>query len=296
MNRLFTAISLFTIFMLAACSQPKDTKPVVTVTIEPQRYFAEAIAGDNFKINCMVPAGSNPESYDPTTQQMVDLGKSEAYFKIGHIGFEQAWMQNIIDNNKQLKIYDNSDNFPLIEGVEHTHEDGTTCSASHDHDHAGVDPHTWSSIQGARIISANMLKAFEELDPANASVYQANYNKLVATIDSTASVVDRLMQHPSSQTFIIYHPALTYFARDYGLTQLCIEINGKEPSPAQIKKLIEGARESGAKVVFIQQEFDKKNAEVISKETECELVQINPLAYDWNGEMINIAKALSNEQ
>ena len=281
--------------LLAACGARQDDGKTVTVTIEPQRYFAEAIAGDNYTVNSMVSAGLNPENYDPTPRQMVDLGKSEAYFRIGPIGFEQAWMERIRQNNPDLKIFDLSEGFPLVAEPEdhHAGEEGEEAS-HHGHSHEGPDPHIWSSISGARQIARNTLDAFIALDPENKDYYTDNYNFLLKEIDRTEKEMHSRLDTLSNRTFIIYHPALTYLARDFGLTQLCIELDGKEPSPSQLKELIETARDNDVRIVFVQQEFDKKNAELIARETGCNLVSINPLAYDWSGEMINIANALTD--
>ncbi len=105
----------------------------------------------------------------------------------------------------------------------------------------------------------------------------------------------RLLQPLAGTSFIIYHPALTYFAREFGLQQLCIEQDGKEPSPAQLKLLLETAAESGAKVVLVQQEFDRKNAELVARETGCRLATIHPLNYDWHDEMIRLATILAGK-
>ena len=225
-------ISALFVLILMACGDKRTDERIVSVTIEPQRYFAEKIAGDKFKINCVVPAGQSPETYDPTPQQMVQVGKSQGYLRIGSIGFEQAWME---------------------EEEEHDHH--------HHHHPGGVDPHTWSSISGAKVIAKNTLDAFVSLDPENKEYYQANYEQLTKEIGETEKTVSSLLHSLDNKTFIIYHPALTYLANEYGLTQLCIEMDGKEPSPAQLKELVETAREHNAKVVFIQREFDQKNAE-----------------------------------
>lgn len=278
---------------------------MISVTIEPQRYFAEQIAGDRLQIHCVVPAGQSPETYDPTPQQMVDIGESEGYLRIGHIGFELAWMEAIAKNNPDLPIFDLSQGMNLLKGEEeeeHHHEEGEHDHEAgehheedgHHHHHGGIDPHLWSSIQGARVVAQNTLTALQQIDPANASLYAENYQRLVAKIDSTEAIVNELLRPLAHRAFIIYHPALTYLAAEYDLEQLCLEMDGKEPSPAQLKTLVEAAHTHNAKVVFVQQEFDKKNAELIAKETGCHLITINPLAYDWSREMIRIAKALAD--
>ena len=111
-------ISALFVLILMACGDKRTDERIVSVTIEPQRYFAEKIAGDKFKINCVVPAGQSPETYDPTPQQMVQVGKSQGYLRIGSIGFEQAWMDNIRNNNPGLKVFDLSEGIDLLKSPE----------------------------------------------------------------------------------------------------------------------------------------------------------------------------------
>lgn len=289
---------LLFLFLLISCNSNKTTttdENIISVSIEPQRYFAQQIAGDKFKINCVIPQGQNPEAYDPTPQQMVQIGNSKAYLQIGNIGFEQAWMEKIKQNNTHLQFFDLSEGIIILENDDHNEEQDHKASGDHHHHHGGADPHIWSSISGARTIAWNTLSALIELDKENTSYYWENYNKLIEEIDQTAKTLTELLKPVLSRAFIIYHPALTYFAEEFHFTQLCIEMDGKEPSPAQLKELVDTARNYNVRVVFIQAEFDQKNAELIAKETNCKLVIINPLAYDWSNEMIRIAKALADE-
>lgn len=285
--------------LFVACKQKPVTQEeqIISVSIEPQRYFAEKIAGDRFVIHTVVPTGQSPESYDPTSQQMVRIGESLAYFQIGPIGFEQAWIERIKQNNPQVTFFDLSQGMGFLEGEEHEHDHASEEGGHEDahHHHGATDPHIWSSMEGARLIARNMLEAFVTLDAENSEYYQTNYNSLIAEIDATETTIAELLKPVLSRTFIIYHPALTYFAEEFHLKQLCIEMDGKEPSPAQLKELVDTAVNHNVQVVFIQEEFDQKNAEIIARETRCRLVRINPLAYDWSKEMIHIAEALAHE-
>lgn len=295
MKYISSVLLLLSLFLLSCASSQRDSEQIISVTIEPQRYFAEKIGGDKFIINTVVPSGQSPETFDPSPQQMVSIGKSLAYFQIGYIGFEQAWMQPIRDNNPDMQLFDLSRGIELITDEHDCGGDHHGDEHIHHHHHHGVDPHIWSSVSGAKVIAWNTLQAFIELDPENKQYYWQNYNNLMQEIENTGKEIEEILSDVSQRTFIIYHPALTYFANEYGLTQLCIEMDGKEPSPAQLKELIDVARKEHAKTVFIQQEFDQKNAELIAKETGCKLVPVNPLAYQWDKEMIQIAKALADE-
>lgn len=280
-------IYILTLFILSACGNTtqKSEKPILTVTLEPLRYFTEAIAGDNYKVISMVPKGSSPESYDPTPQQLVNLSKSQAYFRIGYIGFEQAWMKKLEANCPNMKVYDTSKGIDLIRDKGHWHGD-------HFHE-GGVEPHVWNSTQNALIIADNIYQALCELDSTHQEDYQKRLDVLKQTIRQTDANVHTLLENADS-TFLIYHPALSYFARDYGLKQVSIEEGGKEPSPAQLKALIETCRNENVHTIFVQQEFDQRNAQLIANELGVNIVSINPLSYDWVKEMIRIAEALKH--
>ena len=280
-------IYILTLFILSACGNTtqKSEKPILIVTLEPLRYFTEAIAGDNYEVVSMVPKGSSPESYDPTPQQLVNLSKSQAYFRIGYIGFEQAWMKKLEANCPNMKVYDTSKGIDLIRDKGHWHGD-------HFHE-GGVEPHVWNSIQNALIIADNIYQALCELDSTHQEDYQKRLDVLKQTIRQTDANVRTLLENADS-TFLIYHPSLSYFARDYGLKQVSIEEGGKEPSPAQLKALIETCRNENVHTIFVQQEFDQRNAQLIANELGVNIVSINPLSYDWVKEMIRIAEALKH--
>ncbi|WP_394357048.1 metal ABC transporter solute-binding protein, Zn/Mn family [Bacteroides nordii] len=264
-----------------------NEKPVIAVTIEPQRYFTEAIAGDKFDVISIVPKGSSPETYDPTPQQLVSLGDSKAYLRIGYIGFEQVWMDRLIDNTPHIQIFDTSKDIDLILGEAHDHGD---------HQHAGgVEPHIWNSTNNALIIARNTYKALCQLDKENEAYYLNRYDSLCQRIMHTDSIIRKTLQQPgTAQSFMIYHPALSYFARDYGLQQISIEEGGKEPSPAHLKDLVDLCRQEDVRIIFIQPEFDRRNAEIIARETGTGIVPINPLSYNWEAEMLAVAQALTD--
>ena len=280
-------IYILTLFICCACGHTpqQSEKPVITVTLEPLRYFTEAIAGDCFEIVSMVPKGSSPESYDPTPQQLVNLSKSQAYLRIGYIGFEQAWMKKLEANYPTMKVYDTSKGVDLIRAEGHWH-------GNHYHE-GGVEPHIWNSTQNASVIADNIYAALCEMDADHQPEYKQRLDSLKQVIARTDADVRTLLANADS-TFLIYHPALSYFARDYGLHQISIEEGGKEPSPATLKTLIETCRREGAQVIFVQQEFDQRNAQLIADELGIEIVPINPLSHDWAEEMLRVANALKH--
>lgn len=281
------AILLVSILLLTSChrqAQP-EKQPILTVTLEPLRYFTEAIAGEHFKVVSMVPDGSSPETYDPTPQQLVALSQSTAYLRIGYIGFEQNWMDKLQSNSPELPFFDMSEGIELIQEDPKSHGD-------HVHE-GGIEPHIWNSCRNARLIARRICHTLCKLDSIHTDYYQNRLDSLTHIIDKTDHEVRTLLTHADS-TFLIYHPALSYFARDYGLTQISIEEGGKEPSPAHLQALIEKSRRTRARIIFVQQEFDTRNAELIAREAQLQIIRINPLSYQWDEEMKNVARALQH--
>jgi zinc transport system substrate-binding protein len=270
---------------LFSCTKTLQQENRIMVTIEPQRYFASQLVDTLFTVETMVPPGTSPEIYDPSPNQMAALARAKAYFCIGYIGFEQAWMNKLKANQPNIKFFDNSKGTSLIKMDDHPHER---------HYHGNVDPHIWCSPREALTIVKNMYEALVEIDPGHETIFAENRQKLMKKISETDKKITDILKPASQKAFIIYHPALAYFARDYGLSQYCIENDGKEPSPEQLKKLVETVKNLQVKTIFVQQEFDRKNAEAIAQETGCKLVVINPLSYHWDEEMIRIAKALAD--
>jgi zinc transport system substrate-binding protein len=262
-----------------------EGKRVLTVTIEPQRYLLGRIVGDAFAINTLVPPATSPETYEPSPSVMIGLGKSEIYFMVGDLGFENAWSKRLAKNNPNVVVVNCSEGIVLMEGHDHGHD--------HAHDHCGVDPHVWSSPQVVKIFVRNMLNALVKADPDNGEMFRANFDAFSAKIEQTDSLIRDLLKDAPSKSFIIYHPALGYFARDYGLHQFSIEFEGKSPSPSQIKGLVDVARKEKINTVFVQRGFDAKNAAVVAQEIGAEVFEIDPLTYEWDEELLRIAAILA---
>ncbi|KAA6350359.1 zinc transport system substrate-binding protein [termite gut metagenome] len=274
------------ILFLIACSVPEkksEGQRIITVTIEPQRYFTEAIAGDKFTVMCMVPQGSSPETYDPVPKQLMELSRSEAYLRIGYIGFELSWIDRLTSNAPQVQVFDTSKGIKYIRTSKHTLRD------FHEN---GIEPHIWCSTTNARIIADNTFNALCTLDKENESYYLTRYDSLCQRIERIDSIIRHILKGKTHCTFMIYHPSLSYYARDYDLQQICMEEGGKEPSPAHLEELIKKCKTGKVSVIFIQPEFDHRNAETIAKETGTAIIPINPLSYDWEEEMIKVANSM----
>ncbi len=236
---------------------------VINVTIEPERYLVEAIAGDKYKVNTLVPVGSNPEIYEPTPRQMVELGKGELYFRIGNIGFEQLWMGRIRQNAPHLKIYD------LSEGIL-SHTKGQY-----------EDPHIWTSVVNMRKMAKTVSDVLCKEDPQNETYYKERTLKLLQRLDALDKDFRKRLKNLSNRSFLIYHPTLTYFAKDYGLEQIAIEKEDKEPTPSSVRATIEECRRKNVRLILLQQQFDTKNTQLIAAQLKVRTVVFDPLSYQW---------------
>ena len=253
----------------------------VTVTISPYKYFVDQIAKGKVDVNVMVSNGNNPETYEPYAQQMMELSKSALYLKVGSIGFEQTWMKKLQDNAPDMKVIDTS------VGIKPAKTPG-----------GNIDPHVWMSCSNARIIASNILKALCELEPKNKAFFEKNYQSLLSIIDKRDSTIKESFKKDPDlvRKFVIYHPILTYFARDYQLEQLAIEEEGREPSASQLKSLIERARKEKIKFCLIQTEFANRNTTTFIKESYTKPMDINPLQGDWNRAMQEAAAAVLGKE
>lgn len=266
-------------FLLLSCGGKRDDNRVITVTIEPLRYFAEQLVGDRAEVTTLVPKGSSPETYEPTAQQMVALGNSMMFIKVGNLGFERTWVAKLGDLADGIEIVDTSEGIATVESTSR----GVT------------DQHTWMSCANALVIVKNIYNSLRKADPMNASFYEGRYNALVEKIEKLNAELTESLNTVEGSSFIIYHPALTYFAKEYGLHQLAVEEDGREPSAASLAKVIDEAKAEGVRLMLVQQEFDRRNAEIVAKALNIGMTTINPLSYEWEKEMRDIGRIIASQ-
>ncbi|MDD3045366.1 MAG: zinc ABC transporter substrate-binding protein [Candidatus Delongbacteria bacterium] len=288
MKKLFLII-VMTGLIMSCSKQVLPDKPVIMVSILPQKYFVERIAGDKVDVKVMIPPGASPATYEPAPSDVINLHKASAYFRIGYIGFELSKMEDIGGLNKKMKIYDCSEGVELIYG-DHEHEEAEHDNEEDDHGHSGVNPHIWLSPKAVKIIADNILKGLEETDPQNIEFFRKNHKAFTSDLEKLDMEIGVMLKDVPNRKFIVYHPAWSYFAHDYGLEEIPVEINGKEPSAGAIKNLIDKARAEDIKVVFVQKQFDRKLAENIAAETGGRVIQLDPLEEKWFDNMIVIAR------
>ena len=273
--------------MVAACAGGSkadiEDARVITVSILPQKYFLEKIVGDRFDVKCMLDKGGNPETYEPSMSYMMNLEKSDAYFLMGNIGFELSIRSKIKEYNPDIKVYDVSEGIELISGSHHFDAD----------DKEGIDPHTWTSVANARVIIKNMLDDVVELDPEHKAEYESNYRDFDRELSEFQDSIALRLQPVKGEAFVVWHPSLSYFARDYGLEQISLEYDGKEVPVKYLEKKVAYAVSRKPSVFFFQKGMDTNQAQTVNTQIGTRLVEINPLGYDWKSEIRKIADALS---
>lgn len=236
------------------------------VTIAPLKYIIEQITGDDFSIGILVPAGASPETFEPTPKQYIALNEAQMIFSTGLIEFESALLERLAD---KTHIVDLSRNIPLIEGTcNHNHT-----SRAHKH---GIDPHIWTSPRELKTMARNAYDAIITHYPDSVK-YTESYNRLARQIEQLDEECRQRCDSSAARAFIIYHPALTYFARAYGIEQIAVEDEGKEPSAKHIANIIEQAEVKNIKSLLYQREYPRSVVEVLAEDTGLQPQEINPL-------------------
>ncbi len=271
--RLITLIAVTAFLSSCAGGLRKDADTVVSASILPLEYFIDRLTDGHLEVNVMVSPGASHATYSPTTAQFRKLSDSGIYFRIGYLGYEQAWIGRLQEINPDMMVVNLSEGLELIRGEEIDHGD-------HVHE-GGIDPHIWMSPAVMLGVLPKIKNAITETYPELAEQVAVNYELLHGDLTRLDEEMREVTASLGQKRFMIFHPALTYLARDYGLEQISVERGGKEPSPAMLTHIIREAREHQIPVIFIQQEFDLRSAQLISQETGAALVQINPLAYEW---------------
>jgi zinc transport system substrate-binding protein len=292
-TKLLTTYTYFTLLVLAtsitSCKQQeiKEQSRVITVSILPQKFLVEYLCGNHFKVNVLLPPGANHETFEPTPGDMRSFENAELYISTGLLDFERNWLSRFTDSGTGLTVINTSEGIPLLGGHCHNH------SNDHDHESAGSDPHIWLSPSALKLQASNIVKAITSIDSANKEDFSSNLVAFNHLMDSIDNRIRQILSGSEGKSVMIFHPALAYFARDYGLTQISIEEEGKEPSAIRIKELIELAREKNIRSILISKEFDVRHAEAIAKEINAKVLVFDPMAANWTENMIHLANLIA---
>jgi zinc transport system substrate-binding protein len=264
----------------------------VTVSILPQAYFIERISGGSIAVNVMVGPGEEAHTYEPKPEQMRTLAESQVFFTIG-LEYEAVWVPRFKEINPNLEFIDMAKGIQRIPlSTDHAHHDEE--ENFDDEVGKGLDPHVWLSPENGRIIAKNTLDALSNLMPDSAEIFQENFDALVADIDSVDTQINNSLKSLEQRKFMVFHPAWGYFAKQYDLEQLAVQVGGQDPSASELASLIEIAQNEKIKVIFIQPTFNTASAEAIAQEIGAEVVVVDPLAQDWLSNLESAAAAFKS--
>ncbi len=286
---------IFLAWLLTGCgagsrsAEADGGRMAVTVSLPPQAWFVKAIAGDSVEVTTLLSTGANPETFEPGISAMKQAARSRILFISGGMAFEQEVARKLADADASLKVVDTSEGIEPLYGT-HDHCD----HPGHKHSAGEADPHTWTSVKNGKVIARNVYEALVESDPARRDYYSARYDSLVARLDSLDGALTVALQPMRGETFLVMHPSLGYFARDYGLQQVSVGQEGRESSVQGLRRQLDRATEAGVKVLFLQADFDSRQAETVARQTDSRTVTLNLLSPQWDEEIIRIADALTS--
>lgn len=274
----------------------------IVVSILPQQTFVEKIGANKVNVIAMVTPGSNPHSYEPKPSQMVHISKADIYFPIG-FGFEDTWLEKFANQNKNMKFVEMTKGIKKIMMKKHNHHHGNEHENHDEHEHHKdevkykEDPHTWTSPKNVKIMAKNIYDTLVQIDASNKEYYLNNYNKFLEEINQTDEKIKAIFSKiEKNSKFMVFHPAWGYFAKDYNLVQFPIEVEGKEPKPKMLKRIIQEAKKENIKAIFTQSEFSDKSAKVIADELKIKVIKETPLATNWSQNLIHVANTIANNK
>ena len=282
-----TVASLTVMLAMVSLTVRAADPMTVAVSIPPQAWIVETIGGEHVDVEVMLPPGAAPATYEPRPRQMESLGRAAIYFSVG-APFEKGWLPRFRSTNADMRVVDSVERIARRPMIRHDHD-------HHDDDgKAGVDPHVWLAPPLVRLQAQTVRDALIQADPTNAAAYQAGFHRAAAAINAVdGEILEVLADVPvERRRFMVFHPAFGYFAEAYGLEQMTIEIEGKEPGPRELRGVIESAREQGVEVVFVEPQFPQRAARTLAEEIGARVGTLDPLERDWPAGMRAIATTL----
>ncbi len=278
------------LLVLCALSSPALARIRAIVSIMPQKFFLEQLAGDLAEVTVMVPPGASPHTYEPRPSQMMVLAAADIYFTIG-VEFEKIWIPRFRQLNEHLVFVDTSrgiDKISLVAEKKMREERGNSLPEGY------LDPHIWLAPRLVKKISRTMAESLSTIDPDHYLEYQqhlATWEKKLQQLDEQLYQATRTMQdHPY---FLVFHPSWGYFAREYGLRQLAIEHHGSEPGPRSLAALIDRASKLKIKTIFVQPQYQGNSALVLAEALGGSVVKVDPLAENWLENLKTLARKLA---
>lgn len=264
-NKIVILVLLLLASLLCGCVSQDESpsgKVNVVTTIAPLSDFILAVGGDRVEVTVLVPPGAEPHTYEPTPSQMKDVATADLYIMNG-AGIE-FWMDKVLGVNKNMVVIDSSEGAVILRE-----------SADE------LDPHIWTSLRNAARQVSNICSGLIQVDPENSDYYARNRDDYLQKLKALDGELNQTFAAKTEKTFIVYHPAWTYFAQDYNLVQVPLLENEKEPGPKYLASIIDLAREKNITTIFVEPQYNPKSAEVIAQEMKASIIVLDPLAQNY---------------
>ncbi|MET0051578.1 MAG: zinc ABC transporter substrate-binding protein [Candidatus Thiodiazotropha sp.] len=258
----------------------------VFVSVLPIQYFVEQVGGEHVQVQALVRPGHSPHNYDPSPQQIAALSRAQLYLRTG-VPFENAWMARIRSTNPAMRVVDLREGIELFPAPvsEHAHEH------EHEHEaHEAFDPHIWTDPQRVMHMAGVIRDNLIDLDPGHRADYEQNHHRFVAQLQRLDGQIEALLKPVQHRSFLVYHPSWGYFAHRYGLLQVPIEYEGKEPGARALTALIDQARREDIRVIFVQPQFDRRLATQVARAIDGRVIAVDPLALDYIQNLRHVAE------
>ncbi|MCK4672280.1 MAG: zinc ABC transporter substrate-binding protein, partial [Candidatus Aegiribacteria sp.] len=245
----------------------------------------------------VVPPGANPATYEPSPSDMRNISQTDVWFTIG-VGFERAWIPRFAGSNPDMTIINTVrdidrlpiDRYSIPEEIASSNTHGDN---EHDHTDGWEDPHVWLSPELVRKQVAAIAECLSYLDPETETRYRANAENFILEIDSLQNSIHAMLDPMRGSCFMVFHPAWGYFADEFNLVQIPVEESGNDPSPGEMSRLVDFAKDQNVQAIFVSPQFSTSSAEAIASEVNARIIYIDPLAENWNANLIHVAEELA---
>jgi zinc transport system substrate-binding protein len=265
---------------------PSDGDVILAVvSIAPQSWLVMGVGGDAVDVEVLVPPGFSPATYEPTAEDLRTLSRADVYFSIG-VPFEDAWMPRLRGSVPGLPVVQTQ------AGIQRLPIDRHSLLADGGEDHGTADPHIWLSPELARVQATTIADALAAIDPGRAGLFEAGRDSLLGVISDLQEQLHGILDPLEGSAFMVFHPSWGYFADEFGLVQIAIEVEGREPTPGQMAELLEAVPEYDIRVIFVSPQFSDAAARTIAGQTGTEVAVMDPLDPDWPGGLLRAAHLL----
>ena len=270
-------------------AEQDETKMTVAVSITPEATFVEKVAGDLVDIVTMIPAGNSPANYQPTTTEMQALSDAAVYFVMQVPTEEANILPKVTDFNPDIQLVNLreavSAEYPMRMADAHSHDDAE--------EGLSADPHIWLSPRRVIVMIETIRDTLCEMEDGNAEIYTQNAASYIESLRALDTDIASIVSGMEHKAFMIYHGAYGYFADDYDLDMISLEVDGKAASVAVMASAIEHAKKEQINHIFYQDEFDDHQAKTVAEEIGGSVTEARPLAPDYITALTEFAEALA---